>query len=64
MSDPRKYGEHNESDGSGPAPTSIRGIDVSGGDAYVQKMHPHASERAYENSESGLVEPDSIAYPG
>lgn len=63
MNDP-KVGAHNESEGCGDYPNDPRGIAMSGGDAYVQKTHPHASERAYENSESGLVEPESIAYPG
>ena len=37
---------------------------MSGGDAYIQKTHPHAEERQHEIDESGLTPPDSIAYPG
>lgn len=61
---PRTPSTHNVSEGCGDYPNDPRGIAVSGGDAYVQKVHPHAEERQYENDESGLTAPDSIAYPG
>ena len=55
---------NNISEGCGEYPNDPRGMAVAGGDAYVQKTHPHAEERAYENEQTGLVEPDMIGYPG